>query len=380
MTNYISMIRLAAIMLLVAPVLAGCLGKTSNGNQTVTRRAPTEVRATAPDVRTMLLIMGMRELEEKKYPQAAKTFATVLEVEPKDLGALAGLGFTLFAQRKHLEAEPILERFRTEARAKKAKALPVALSLSGDNARLLYKHDEARAFLTEALALYRKSGKLKPAADANFSLGRIARQRAEIKAASQYFQEALKDYQKAEKMGGVADVMGHLGETLVIMNKFDAADQMLRRSIALSMLNKKSKREALSRATMAHLMMEQGKPDMAEKQFGFARERARETGDAETLAVVLTKYARFLIEQRRYEEAEKTMVESSILYRKTAYLAGAVNNKVLQGDIRMRKGDLPGACTLWRQAADEYDALGDSKRAGELRAIVQVTKCRLTNA
>lgn len=78
MTNYISMIRLAAIMLLVAPVLAGCLGKTSNGNQTVTRRAPTEVRATAPDVRTMLLIMGMRELEEKKYPQAAKTFATVL--------------------------------------------------------------------------------------------------------------------------------------------------------------------------------------------------------------------------------------------------------------------------------------------------------------
>jgi len=373
-----SLPRFAGMLLvavLLAPVLTGCMGKKEDDNRIVVGRTKGGVVVNANN---MLKLLAADRVASGNYESAAKSYRVVLKNRPKDVEVLGGLGLSLFSLGKFQEAEPILVRYLAQTRLDRPKHVGLALSLSGDNALLLHKREDAKRLFTEALAWYEKKNDRKNMASTNFSLGKIAKIRLELDIATRHFAKAVKIYEEKKDMPRAAKVMRHMGEVLLLQNKYAEAADILERAIEINNLHARWSQDALSRVILAKVLMAQGKDARAAEQFRLARTSARKMKSDALLAIVLGQYANALSGQDRLDEAEKVLMESSDLHRKTSNKVGLATNLLSLGNIQRKQGKGREACTQWQKAVDLYREVGATVEMGKVLVLLKIGSCQTT--
>lgn len=371
-----SLFRFAGILLvamLLAPVLAGCMGKKEDDNRVVVGRTKGGLVVNANN---MLKLLAADSVASGNYESAAKSYRVVLKNRPKDVEVLGGLGLSLFSLGKFQEAEPILVRYVAQTRLDKPQNVGLALSLSADNALLLHKREDAKRLFSEALAWFKKKNDRKNIASANFSLGKIAKISLDLEAATRHFTDAMKIYEARKDMPRAAKVMRHLGEVLLLQKNYPAAVDTLERAVEINNLHARWTQDALSRATLAKVLMAQGENERAAEQFRLAQASARKKNSDAVLALVLGTYASALSAQDRLDEAEKVLTESIKLHRKISNKVGLAANLLSLGNIQRKQGKQQAACTQWQNAVDLYREVGATVQMGRVRVLLKFGNCQ----
>jgi predicted ATPase/transcriptional regulator with XRE-family HTH domain/Tfp pilus assembly protein PilF len=232
-----------------------------------------------------------------------------------------------------------------------------ALTAAGILAREQGDFGHARTMLEESLAIRRRSGDQRGAAQALNILGLVASSQGDLARAKELFEEGLSVYREAGDQLGVANVLNNLGSVWRDEGQFARAAALYTES--MEVYKSFGERRGLSVAlhNLGRVANDMGDPDRALELFDECLAIEQELGDRLNLAMTLHNMGRVTQERG--------------LYARTAELYVASLN------IRIEFGDKLGCAKVIEDVAAMAGSRGDPERAVRLQSATALLRQRL---
>jgi tetratricopeptide (TPR) repeat protein len=123
--------------------------------------------------------------------------------------------------------------------------------------------------------------------------------------------------------------------------------------------------------TLGNVYREAGLSFLAESPYQTALELATNLEDKNAIAEAQVGVARVKISENNFDEAISLLEKARANYREINNRELAAQLAQFLGEVWVKKGDTPQAINWYRQAAEEYEKLGDSERLNYVKEMLE---------
>jgi eukaryotic-like serine/threonine-protein kinase len=219
----------------------------------------------------------------------------------------------------------------------------------------------ALSMFKEALQIQRDAGDETYQALCLNAIGNVYLARGESEDALTYFQQALQLREKLNVPGDIADTLGNIGVTNVNLGQYDQATDAYMRALDLFRKSGDTHGAALQSHSLGMMFQTQGRIGPAIGSLQDAVKGLRDAGDhGQPLAQAENDLAGALARGGRGNESTQLLEEAQTIAR--GLKSDPLNNALLNtdGDVRLYRGDLPGAHAAYQQALAQLSRTSDA--------------------